>query len=115
MVNFAKVSLIVAATLVALAIGCAVFVGSGIYNIGADDHHTKIVLAIISELRERSIASRVRAIDVPDLEDPKRIAAGGEHYGALCVACHLAPGATKSDIRAGALPPPAEPSTRRHS
>jgi mono/diheme cytochrome c family protein len=106
MVNFAKVSLIVAATLVALAIGGAVFVGSGIYNIGADDHHTKIVLAIISELRERSIASRVRAIDVPDLEDPKRIAAGGEHYGALCVACHLAPGVTKSDIRAGLYPHP---------
>ena len=106
MVNFAKVSLIVAATLVALAIGGAVFVGSGIYNIGADDHHTKIVLAIISELRDRSIAVRARAIDVPNLEDPKRIAAGAEHYAQLCVGCHLAPGITKSDIRTGLYPHP---------
>jgi hypothetical protein len=38
----------------------AVFVGSGIYNIGADDFHTKIVLAVIEQLRERSIAVRAR-------------------------------------------------------
>ena len=52
------------------------FVGSGVYNIGADDHHTKIVLAIIEQLRERSIAARARALDVPNLEDPTKIAAG---------------------------------------
>ena len=53
-----------------LAIGAAVFVGSGVYNIGADDHHTKPVLAIIEQLRDRSIAVRARAIDVPNLKTP---------------------------------------------
>ena len=38
-----------------LALGGAAFIGSGIYNIGADDHHTKLVLAIIEQLRDRSI------------------------------------------------------------
>jgi mono/diheme cytochrome c family protein len=102
----AKISLIIAATLAAVAIGGVAFVGSGIYNIGADDHHTKIVLAIIEQLRERSIAVRARAIDPPNLEDPTRIGAGAEHYAALCVGCHLAPGVTKSELRAGLYPHP---------
>jgi mono/diheme cytochrome c family protein len=106
MISIARVSLVIAATLAALAIGGAVFVGSGIYNIGADDHHTKIVLAVIEQLRERSIAVRARAIDPPNLDDPTRIGAGAEHYAALCVGCHLAPGVTKSDIRAGLYPHP---------
>ena len=98
--------LVIAATLAAIAIGVAAFVGSGIYDIGADDHHTKIVLAIIEQLRERSIAVRARAIDPPNLEDPTRISAGAEHYAALCVGCHLSPGVTKSEIRAGLYPHP---------
>src|SRR5580704_1375002 len=106
MTGIARVSLVVGITLAVLAIGAVVFVGSGIYNIGADDHHTKIVLAIIEELRERSIAVRARAIQPPNLEDPSRIGAGAEHYAALCVGCHLAPGVTKSEIRVGLYPHP---------
>jgi len=106
MIRVARVSLVIAATLAAVAIGGVGFVYSGIYNIGADDHHTKIVLAMIQQLRERSIAVRARAIDPPNLEDPTRIGAGAEHYAALCVGCHLAPGVTKSEIRAGLYPHP---------
>jgi mono/diheme cytochrome c family protein len=57
-------------------------------------------------LRNRSIAVRARALDAPNLEDPTRIAAGAEHYAALCIGCHLAPGVTKSDIRPGLYPHP---------
>jgi mono/diheme cytochrome c family protein len=106
MIGLARVSLVIAATLAAVAIAGVVFVGSGIYNIGADDHHTKIVLAIIEQLREHSIAVRARAIDPPNLEDPTRIGAGAQHYAALCVGCHLAPGVTKSEIRTGLYPHP---------
>jgi mono/diheme cytochrome c family protein len=106
MTSVMKMGLVVAGTLAALALGGALYIGSGIYNIGADDHHTKIVLAIIEQLRERSIDLRARAIDVPDIEDPRRIAGGAERYAALCVGCHLAPGVTKSDIRAGLYPHP---------
>ena len=106
MLRIARVSLVIAATVAAVAIGGVVFIGSGIYNIGADDHHTKIVLAIIEHLRERSISVRARAIDPPNLEDPTRIGAGAQHYAALCVGCHLAPGVTKSEIRTGLYPHP---------
>jgi mono/diheme cytochrome c family protein len=106
MIRVARVILVIAATLAAVAIGGVGFICSGIYNIGADDHHTKIVLAIIQQLRERSIAVRARAIDPPNLEDPTRIGAGAEHYAALCVGCHLAPGVTKSEMRVGLYPHP---------
>jgi mono/diheme cytochrome c family protein len=106
MIGVARVSLVIAGMLAVVAIGGVVFVGSGIYNIGADDHHTKIVLAVIEQLREHSITVRARAIDPPNLEDPTRIGAGAQHYAALCVGCHLAPGVTKSEIRTGLYPHP---------
>jgi mono/diheme cytochrome c family protein len=101
-----SVGLGIAMTLGASAIGAAVFIGSGVYNIGADDHHTKLVLAIIETLRERSIGVRAAAIAVPRLEDPANIAAGAAHYSTLCVGCHLAPGVTKSELRSGLYPHP---------
>jgi mono/diheme cytochrome c family protein len=101
-----KIGLVIAATLAALAIGGGLFIGSGYYDIGADDHHTKIVLAIIEQLRERSIEMRVGSIEVHYIADPERIAAGAQHYAALCAGCHLAPGITKSDIRPGLYPHP---------
>jgi mono/diheme cytochrome c family protein len=101
-----KAGVVVAGTLGALAVGAGVFVASGIYNIAADDHHTRIVLALIDQLRERSIEARSRAIAVPNLEDPKSITNGAGHYAALCIGCHLAPGVTKSDLRPGLYPHP---------
>jgi mono/diheme cytochrome c family protein len=106
MIGVVRVSLVITTTLAIFAIAGVVFVGSGIYNIGADDHHSRIVLAIIEQLREHAIAVRARAIDPPNLEDPARIGAGAEHYAALCVGCHLAPGVTKSEIRTGLYPHP---------
>src|SRR5882762_5640780 len=45
MKNETKTGLVVAVTVAALGIsGGAVFIGSGVYYIGADDHHTKFVL-----------------------------------------------------------------------
>jgi hypothetical protein len=60
--RIADAGLAIAGTLAVLAIGGGVCIGSGIYNIGADDHHTKTVLAIIEELRERSIAVCASAV-----------------------------------------------------
>jgi mono/diheme cytochrome c family protein len=104
--GIARLGLVAAATLLVLSSGAAVFVGSGLYDIGADDHHTRIVLAIIEELRERSIAVRARSIAVPDLENPTSIATGAGYYATLCAGCHLAPGVRKSDIRPGLYPHP---------
>ena len=101
-----KIGIVVASTLAVLAVGAGVFVSSGIYNVAADDHHTKIVLALIVHLRERSIGVRARTVPIPSLDDPMRVVTGARRYAALCVGCHLAPGVTKSDIRAGLYPHP---------
>jgi mono/diheme cytochrome c family protein len=102
----AKAGLVGVIAIALLAIGASLFIGSGIYNIGADDHHTRITLALIEQVRERSIAVRARAIDVPSLADPDRIAVGAARYAALCAGCHLAPGMMRSDLRAGLYPHP---------
>ena len=106
MLDIVRTALVVGSTLAVVAIGAAAFVGSGVYNIGADDHHTALVLAIIDRLRERSIAVRSTAIVVPSLDDASQVEAGGTRYAALCVGCHLAPGVTKSDLRPGLYPHP---------
>ena len=99
-------ALVLVGALVVLALGGVVFIGSGVYNIGADDHHTKLVLALIQQLRDRSIAARSKSIEAHYVEDPQRIALGAQRYAVLCDGCHLAPGVTKSDVRQGLYPHP---------
>jgi mono/diheme cytochrome c family protein len=101
-----KIVLIVIGIFLLGPLGAALFVESGFYNIGADDHHTKAVLVLITQLRDRSIESRLGGIK-PQLEaTPAMIKTGAERYAALCVGCHLAPGVAKSDLRTGLYPHP---------
>ena len=95
-----------AGAIAALAAGAMAFIALGIYDIGADEHHTKVVLAIIEQLRDRSIGTRARAIAAPNLADPEKVAVGARRYAALCSECHLAPGVSKSALRAGLYPHP---------
>ena len=106
MIRTVKIGLFIGVALAVGVVGATLFIESGYYNIGADDHHTKLVLVVIEELRERSIAVRADSIAVPQLEDPAKIAAGAVCYSTLCVGCHLAPGVTKSDLRKGLYPHP---------
>ena len=99
-------SITVVAVLAILAAGAGVFVYSGLYNIGADDHHTKPVFAILQTLRDRSIHVRSEDIKVPNLDDPKLILKGAGQYAAMCTDCHLNPGMTDSEIRPGLYPQP---------
>jgi mono/diheme cytochrome c family protein len=99
-----KIGLGMALSMAAVALGVAIFIGSGVYDIGADDHHTKFVSMLIERLRERSISARSNDIDVPPLGDPVKVTAGALRYSALCVGCHLAPGVMRSEIRPGLYP-----------
>jgi mono/diheme cytochrome c family protein len=101
-----KLTLTVVVILVSGALGAALFVESGFYNIGADDHHTKAVLAIITQLRDRSIQARLGSIEPQLTATPAMIKSGAEHYSVLCVGCHLAPGVAKSELRPGLYPHP---------
>lgn len=102
----AKYLITVVITLGVLVIGAMAFVYSGLYNIGADDHHTRPVFAIMQTLREHSIHARSKDLTVPDLNDPQLILKGAGQYAAMCTECHLAPGKEDSEIRPGLYPQP---------
>lgn len=82
------------------------FLYSGLYNIGADDQHLRPVYWALETLRERSIAVRAGQIDVPALDDPQMLLAGGADYNDMCSGCHLKPGKASSDISSGLYPRP---------
>jgi len=84
----------------------AAFIVSGIYRVGADESHWAITERALNLLRNRSIETQAQGITVPNLDDPKRVAEGGEHYAAMCTGCHLAPGMQNSDLREGLYPRP---------
>ncbi|MDE2381179.1 MAG: cytochrome c [Xanthomonadaceae bacterium] len=91
---------------VALA-AAAGFVWSGIYNIGADDTHTRPVYSTLQALRERSIEVRANKLQVPaDLDDPARIRQGAGNYNAMCTGCHLGPGMQDTELSMGLYPAP---------
>lgn len=88
-------------------VGTAGFVWSGIYNIGADDTHTKPVYAVLQTLRERSIDTRAHKLQLPaNLNDPARIRQGAGNYNAMCTGCHLGPGMQETELSKGLYPTP---------
>lgn len=94
------------AMLLALAAGMAAFVGSGRYPIGADRPHLPLTLTLVDALRDRATEAAAKTIVVPRLGDPKQLAEGAAHYDEMCTGCHLAPGRTTSELRAGLYPQP---------
>lgn len=89
------------------------FVWSGLYNVGADDQHTRPVMMLMETLRDRSIEARSRDITVPNLRDPALVLKGAGQYAAMCTGCHLAPGMAESEIRPGLYPQPPDLSKTR--
>ena len=106
MKRWVAVSSTVVVVIIVAVVGTIGFVYSGIYNIGADDHHSKPVLALIHILRERSIEVRAQHITVPNLDDPQLILKGAGQYAAMCTSCHLKPGVRSSELRTGLYPRP---------
>jgi mono/diheme cytochrome c family protein len=96
----------VVVVLTAIAIGLGLFVWSGVYNIGADNHHFPITYKVMQTLRDRSIHLRSKDIAVPNLGDEQLILKGAGQYAAMCTGCHLAPGMQDSEIRPGLYPQP---------
>ena len=92
--------------LTVLAIGLGAFAYSGVYNIGADNHHWPLTYQVLQTVRDRSIHVRSEAIKVPNLDDPQLILKGAGQYAAMCTGCHLAPGIDQSELRAGMYPQP---------
>jgi hypothetical protein len=73
-----------AMTLAVVPIGGAVFVYSGVYDIGATTPHWPITHWVMETARVRSIKAHAAGITAPPgLDDPARIPVGTEHFAAL--------------------------------
>ncbi|HML93012.1 cytochrome c [Methyloceanibacter sp.] len=102
------------AGLIILWVGAAALAGLGVatsgiyfglYNVAADEPHSQSVYRLLQTIRDRSIAVRATAIDVPaDLSDSERIGSGGGQYAEMCSSCHLAPGMERTEISRGLYP-----------
>lgn len=105
----------------ALAVAALLLVGSllwsGVYNMAADDAHWPPVQAVLTVLRERSIAVRAVKLEVPaDLASAERRRLGAGNYHAMCAGCHLQPGVASSELARGLYPsPPALTQSRASS
>lgn len=97
--------LLLAAALLA-GLGGLGFLYSGWYPMGADVPHNALTYWALETLRERSIARSIRDIEVPPLDDPQMLLAGGADYNDMCAGCHLNPGKASSDISQGLYPQP---------
>lgn len=96
---------IVLAGLLAIAVVAGAFLYTGVYDIGADAPHSRLVYGLLDTFRERSIAHGARNIAVPrDLGDAKRIAIGAGLYDEMCTGCHLGPGIERSELSQGLYP-----------
>lgn len=102
--NTLKLLLVVLIAAVAGAIG---FAYSGAFNVAADNPHWPITARLMEAARDRSVALRAGDVVEPAaLGDGSLIAMGAEHYSEMCTDCHLAPGFSETEIRAGLYPKP---------
>jgi mono/diheme cytochrome c family protein len=101
-----KALLAVLLLLLVAAFAAGLFVWSGVYDIGADNRHTRPVHAVLQTLRERSIERHARHLAVPDLTGDAVIRSGAGNYDVMCSGCHLSPGTGDTELSKGLYPAP---------
>lgn len=83
------------------------YIENGRLDFAADSAHPEGVTKLIAWAREQSINKQSKDIFPPaDLSNAERIRRGAGNYEAMCVSCHLSPGAEDSEIRKGLYPEP---------
>ena len=97
----------IAILVAAMSALAAVLLWLGVYDISATDQHLAPTYWLLDTSMRRSVIQRAQRIDVPPLEDARKIAEGAGYFKALCVHCHGAPGVAPEPFALGMLPVPA--------
>ena len=87
-------------------VGGVGFILSGVYDVSATNKHWDITTKILEVARHKSVHAASEDIVVPDLENIKMISNGAKNYDSMCVQCHLAPGAPKTELHQAMYPKP---------
>ena len=93
------------------AIGAAIVVWGGLYDISATDQHLRPTYFLLKKALERSVERRAGDIAVPKLGEPAQLKEGAHLFHAHCVQCHGGPGVAPEPF-ALALRPLATPLAR---
>lgn len=93
--------------IILLIIGYFIFIYSGVYNISAMDHHSKLTLWMMNTVRDNSIKHYADDnVKIPELSDDSFVKMGFVHYREMCISCHGAPGIKQSEFAEGLYPNP---------
>lgn len=84
----------------------AVIVYSGWPNVAVLGGHSKLAMWVLDETMEHSVKQHAKNITPPSLDNPAMRQIGFQHYDQMCVTCHGAPGASRSEIGKGLHPEP---------
>ena len=106
-----KTVLTVLVVLVIVVLGAIAFMFSGLYNVSASNPDKGLIRWALVTTQRHSVhrgVESLKGIQVPNLEDPKRIQTGLVHYHEMCTTCHGAPGVNISEIGQGLNPDPPE-------
>lgn len=79
---------------------------AGWYDISATDQHLAPTYRLLDYAMRRSVKFRARAIEVPEMNDERRIQAGAFLYRQHCLQCHGAPGVAPAPFALGMTPVP---------
>lgn len=93
------------AGLLLLGLGAAAFVFSGVFDVSATVHPSKLEKKLAGAALDRSVARRAPNTSNPVAPSPEVLRAGLAHYRGTCVTCHGAPGVDASEIGIGLNPP----------
>lgn len=96
---------VVGALVLAVAVGLA-FVFSGVYDVSASGPQSPLLHWVLETTMERSVAVRAGELPGPLPADEAALSHGLEHYRAMCVVCHAAPGVDRNELAEGLNPLP---------
>jgi mono/diheme cytochrome c family protein len=112
-----KTVLTVLVVLAIVVLGGIAFMYSGLYDVSASKPDKGLIRWALVTTQRHSVhrgVDSLQGIQVPNLEDPKRIQTGLVHYHEMCTTCHGAPGVNISEIGQGLNPDPPELSDVGH-
>ena len=101
-----------AGVMLAILVGGAVVVVSGIVPIKASAGHWAVTRWFLEFSMSRSISTHSAFIDAPPLDDPAQVLKGAGHYELGCRPCHGAPGTGPPRVAAYMTPHPPALQTR---
>lgn len=99
--------LITLAAVLVVAVGAGLLViYTGAYNVAATEQHAGITQWALNTLQHNSVEARAGSVQGAPPTDSAALAHGFDHFHAMCVVCHGAPGLDRGELGQGITPTP---------